>query len=659
MHRLPILLALILVGSCFFANQVSAQLNNADGVFNAAIRVSPSRIILGALPYGSKDDSVLTREVQIQGLTGKSILKVIDLSHAEGVEVLARNDSSDGITLRLGIDVNKFSKNQPYGIFINKPLRLETASPDEPQILIPVMGWTGLNNTERNFNNFVFDGNHRWQGIWGTPNMAGSVLAPLVLLVLGGTAWLWAATRQRSRWLRISMCLISCAGCAFLLVLLAFTYSRGAWIAFVAGALAMIFFSARLRMPMLLSLIAFALIVLLLPSGLKRVGSYTHLDEDLSVANRLKLWTGALQIMADHPLIGIGSDQFGTVFEKNYQRFDHVAQNSTAVSDYLTFGAERGLLFLGLALGSLLFILSKSFQATFRHDNCPQLIATSAFLCILIASMFSTLWFVREYQWLFALTLSGMILCLIIQNFQLGRWKQQLIRTFIFEAGFVIATLIVLGMTATASLVFQATKSSDVTLTNTHQEKFSCELIEPRWKKAKGLIVYFPGEREPIPLLCHSTLRPLAALGWRVLVPAVTADTVHATALLTLLKQMEPEERLFVAGEGQGGRLAWLTATNLSKTVVAAGAGVDFLAMDLDPKRGGSFLNQPFLVYHFLYDDQASANAAICAGRGTAFEKMSLTTILSSKEIKPLSESSVEWIKALDTFFSSNFLNSG
>jgi hypothetical protein len=194
-----------------------------------------------------------------------------------------------------------------------------------------------------------------------------------------------------------------------------------------------------------------------------------------------------------------------------------------------------------------------------------------------------------------------------------------------------------------------------MTITDIHQDGFSGQLIEPRWEKAKGLIVYFPGEGESIPLLCHSTLRPLAALGWQVLVPVAVTDTVQAETFVSLLKQMEPEERLFIAGEGQGGRLAWLTATNLPKTTAAAGAGVDFLTMDLDPKCGGSFLNQPFLVFHFLYDDQASANATICAERGTAFDQMPLTIVLSSKEYRPLSESSVEWVKAVDKYFSDSY----
>jgi O-Antigen ligase len=619
----------------------------ADTTEDEPIRLSPQRLILGPLAYGEPGSTTLVREVQIEGLSPTSSLGAVDLSHAPGVQVLNHLKTGHSTILRLGINVAQFTSGAPYGIFIKRPVRLETTSCDQPQLLLPIMGWTALNKTSRNFNDYLYSGHQRWQGIWSTPNDSGAVLAPLLLLALGGAAALSRVKDGGRRWLRLGASVSLFAVSGVLLALLGATYSRGAWIAFVAGSFVLILFSSCLRRFVLCGLLVFILIIFLLPSGLKRVDSYAQVQQDPSVAHRLELWTGALQIMGDHPF-GVGSNQFGPVFERDYQRFDHVALNSTAVSDYLTFGSERGVLFLSAILGSLILVLFLSLRAARVRDNPWQLTLSAAFLAILVASVFSTLWFVPDYQRLFGLILTGLLICLLAQG--LGDAKKKLKRMLALEGVFVLGSVLVVEIAALSSLLLQPTRSSDISMVDSQGTTCSIHRIEPRWHKTKGVIIYFPGERDSLSLLCHSTLRPLAALGWQVWTP--NGIPGYNPKLAALSGSTHLHLPVFLAGQNKGGRLAWLAVAHLSWPVVRAGAGLDFLTMDLDPARGGASFQTPFLVFHFLYDDHVSANPAIRASRHTAFSGLPLTIRLSPMELAAFSAGTNQWVEALDHYFS-------
>jgi hypothetical protein len=615
------------------------------------IVVIPQRMILGPLAYGGPASTALVREVRIEGLSSAGELKAIDVSHAMGVQVLDSRESHKATLIRLEINLAQFIQGEPYGIFIKRRIRLETSSPSQPQLLLPVEGWTALNKSSRNFKDYLFSGHERWQGNWSTPNIAGSVLAPLILLVLGGASMLFPMNSSRRRWLRLGSSIVLFSVSGGFLALLAASYSRGAWIAFVTGSLVMVLFSRRLRWFVLGGLFVFTLVVLLLPSGLKRVDSFTQIQGDLSVAHRIDLWMGALQIMGDYPQ-GVGVAQFGAVFERDYKRFDHVALNSTAVSDYLTFGSERGVLFLSTILGSLLLVLFLSLRSARDRDNPWQLTLSAAFLAILVASVFSTLWFVPDYQWLFGLILTGLLICLLAQS--LGNTKEKLKRALTLEGVFVLTSIFVVEATAISSLFFMPTRSSDISITSSQGNICSVHRIEPRWHKSKGVIIYFPGERDSLSLLCHSTLRSLASLGWEVWVPYSASENNAELAIIA--KSLHHNVPIFVAGQREGGRLAWLTIAHDSKLVVRAGAGLDFLTMDLDPARGGASFQKPFLVFQFLYNDEVSANPAVRASRHTAFSRLPLTVRLSPMDPAAFSAGTPQWIEALDRYFSAQII---
>jgi hypothetical protein len=481
----PVIIGLCLWVGAFFC---SGQVDETPAQRTEVIFSHPTQIIIGSMVFGAKIDLIFDRRIKISGLgLGESVTQV-DLSRASGVSVLNQRNSSEGEDIDLAIDSDQFCKNEPYGKFIKKLIRIGTTSPTEPQLIVPVIGWLDINKTPRDFNRYMFKGALRWQGPWATPNMAGAVIVPLLLLLLG--AWTWVATQwyRGFRWINIMVLTVLTINAVAFLTLLGLTYSRGAWAAFLSGCAILIYSATLLRRTAAIALLAFILILLFLPSGMQRMTASSHLEDDLSIANRLKLWTGALQMMAEHPWLGVGSGQFGEAFEKDYQTYSHTAHNSTAVSDFLTLGAEHGLLLLGIVLGFLLFVVAVSFESAFRSKSILQITLTASLVAILISSTFSTLWFVHEYQILFLFVFLALLGLLAAPSF---RRHQR-----IFEAGLFLAqasktilfTLLILGLFSLTSLCLLPTRLE--TRNSTVQGFHNFEVIEPRWAKPLGIILY-------------------------------------------------------------------------------------------------------------------------------------------------------------------------
>lgn len=625
------------------------------------IRLSPSRLTLGALEYGAKEGKMLERNVTLTFPLSIKQPKLIELDNSQAPGVSLKSQTASGNTLRLvlQIDCLKLSEGKPFCAFIKEPLRLITNSPQEPQLIIPIIAWLSENRTQRNFNHFLYQGKHRWQGPWGTPNIAGAVLTPLLLALGGLIASLAAFLKSRKtnppsnksrfyhlRSILIALCLlIICSLLLWLSFLLIQTYSRGSWIAFTAGLLLMSLTKTKLRFFALTLLGLFLISVTLMPQGMNRIHSYTYVEKDKSIANRLNLWSGALQIMAEHPVKGIGTGNFETVFKRDYKKFEHRANNSTAVSDVLTYGAERGIFFTSLISGLFLVLIFIGLSS--RHIIPTTLAALLG--SILISSTFSSILFVRETTFFIGLSCLGLLIYLAHQFWQFNPKKIYLLKTLRLAFFCILTPLLLLSFLAFLSLQFLPTrsstwKSSDPSFTPIGQQ------VEPRHSILKGTIIYLAEPEDDPDLLAQTTLRPLATLGWRVIWPGKSLDETTLLVVVNTLSYQQPQNKIFLAGHGAGARAIWLLNTH-PHTPKFKSAGWGFFTSDLQDTPPPT-QQTPFLVYQSLYDDRISANPALLAKDKKLFVGWPLTFILDPTPPSRSGPDWLNWINSIDRHFS-------
>ena len=113
-----------------------------------------------------------------------------------------------------------------------------------------------------------------------------------------------------------------CWGCSILsLVVLFLTQTRGAWIAFFCAVIVIVILERRYRKACLGGIAVLLLICFVVfhayPEYYERA-EQTFNPEFQSNTERMLMWTAALQIFADHPIVGIGQDEFGLVYNRDY-----------------------------------------------------------------------------------------------------------------------------------------------------------------------------------------------------------------------------------------------------------------------------------------------------------------------------------------------------
>ena len=156
------------------------------------------------------------------------------------------------------------------------------------------------------------------------------------------------------------------AGILLGLLLLFWTRSRGAWIAFWGG---LVFLSWMIRNKIfLLALVALPLItVLLLP---KRM--VIHLDiegKEQSLVERFYLWDRALQVIRARPLTGTGINTYAVAHQKYDRRQNWRVRNYYAHNGYLQIAAETGLPSLFCLLAFFFFYFKNAFCYLRSHPQ--------------------------------------------------------------------------------------------------------------------------------------------------------------------------------------------------------------------------------------------------------------------------------------------------
>lgn len=178
--------------------------------------------------------------------------------------------------------------------------------------------------------------------------------------------------RPSSRWLRIA--LPAAAGLISLGLLL--SWSRGAWLAYIAAVTVVVLAHTRRAAPAAIPIVVAVLAIgfvfglgnLLPPSlanrlnelqefvGLVDIRRVEVTDANFSVIERIAHWQAALGMWASHPWLGVGIGNYAIAYPAyNLPRWYEPLGHAHNV--YLNFGAEAGLLgflaYIGLWIGCL------------------------------------------------------------------------------------------------------------------------------------------------------------------------------------------------------------------------------------------------------------------------------------------------------------------
>ncbi|NNF60397.1 MAG: hypothetical protein HKN06_03595 [Gammaproteobacteria bacterium] len=217
------------------------------------------------------------------------------------------------------------------------------------------------------------------------------------------------------------------AGAALLLGLASviLTFSRGAFVAVLVVAGIAILASRSRRRLMALSALAVLVSLPLLPTGyLDRFASalpaLSQERADVSVRGRASEMLVAWEMFRDHPLLGVGYQNYPEYFQRYTIEFDQMprGQARPAHSLYLEIAAERGLLGL-CTFAALLLYFGRVVVEALRHpdrvggEDAADMVAGLAmgFIAYLVAAVFLHDAYPR-YFWLMTgliLAVSGML----------------------------------------------------------------------------------------------------------------------------------------------------------------------------------------------------------------------------------------------------------
>jgi O-antigen ligase len=177
-----------------------------------------------------------------------------------------------------------------------------------------------------------FAGDSRISGTIGAPNGAAGYLAMMMVVALGV---MLAAVKRADKYL-------AGIGLAMATVPLIFTLSRGGWISFLVGLATVIIFGGH-RVPWkTVGVVVMAVVLLIVPfEGAIKERLYG--DDNGSAASRMPLNELAGVMIKDHPLLGVGANNFAVAMQPYLARGFSGEFLYTVHNTYLLTWAETGI----------------------------------------------------------------------------------------------------------------------------------------------------------------------------------------------------------------------------------------------------------------------------------------------------------------------------
>jgi putative inorganic carbon (HCO3(-)) transporter len=264
-------------------------------------------------------------------------------------------------------------------------------------------------------------------GIAEQPNTLGAFFDYYMFLLAGFFLVYW---RNGRAWLLLLPLLICFRG-------IMVTFSRGAYLGFAAGVIGACFFHSKRLMVALVTTVLVTIFItpVLIPEGIRyRMGmtvrdptaAWTEGDLaetlETSAATRIQVWRGAVQMIKEHPMWGVGYGAFPQFIHSYAPENAHLGYID-AHNSYLLIAAEMGIPTL---LVFLLIVAAAGYYTywLYRHTQDQFFKATAlgflAGLCgLLVANMFGSRMddqAVASYFW---------VLCGVVMRAVLMEWEAQ------------------------------------------------------------------------------------------------------------------------------------------------------------------------------------------------------------------------------------------
>ena len=227
-------------------------------------------------------------------------------------------------------------------------------------------------------------GGHRIQGPFGNPNSFAGWLTVMIPLTLS-LAYFSKNDRfnlpERYVWFKKAIGHILWIMTGLLILCLAFTYSRGGWLACVCTLILLGIFKSKKLLAATLAILLISLFVIQGPIY-KGTGLSTKISE--GKIDRPTLWSEALNIVEDFPLLGSGLNTYAKIGP--YYRITE----ETGVyphNSYLHMAAESGI----LGLGTFLWVIITLFWASLANLKKIHDRFVNTVLIGLLASLFGLL----------------------------------------------------------------------------------------------------------------------------------------------------------------------------------------------------------------------------------------------------------------------------
>jgi O-antigen ligase len=228
--------------------------------------------------------------------------------------------------------------------------------------LIVCLTWASLHTGAGR--TYEYRGQPRWFGVWDNPNIFGLLMATGVVLALGTAATsLNLLSGINGKWICALLCFLAAIHMGRGLL---HSYSRGAWVGTVCGLayLAVYGFGGfdlhqvtvrqawisrfkKCRLPFSVVLLSMLILAFWHFRGTdwhpaQRAFSSVN-AADFSWRNRIAAWEGALQITAEHPLLGTAWGQPEPLYEHYYLPPKLTERGAFELNDYLMLGATLGI----------------------------------------------------------------------------------------------------------------------------------------------------------------------------------------------------------------------------------------------------------------------------------------------------------------------------